>query len=46
MSGGSLEPLSKDAGDDLVGDLEEADGTDRADLISWFVGFRNANDLP
>ena len=46
ISGGILEPLSDDARYDLVGDLEEADGTDRANLISWFVRFRNANDLP
>ena len=46
MSGGRLESLSEDARDDLVRDLEVADGTDQANLISWFVRFRNANDLP
>ena len=45
MGGGIFKSLSEDAGYNLIRDFKKTDRTDRADLVSWFVWFRNTNDL-
>ena len=43
---GILESLCKDAGNNLVGDFKETDGTYGADLISGFVRLGDADNFP